>query len=1046
MPTLDGSIRHWALRFGSALCLVGLVMFEGPANAQVTTAITPTTGAGNLGTTVTQAAETFNIGGGTRPNAGPNLFHSFGEFTIGAPDIANFVNETPALPTSNILSRVTGGNPSQIFGTLQTTEFPGAHFFLMNPAGIVFGPTATLNVGGAINFTTADYLRLSDQNGNAGIFYASPLQSSVLTSAPVVAFGFLSQNPAPIEVQGATLSVPLGQSLSLIGGNITIGADPESGISSSLLAPSGQVRMVSVASSGEVLSESLAYAPNVNGQTFTNFGTITIKEGSTIDVTDNAFEGDLRGGSIVIRGGRLVMDNAVALVNTLGDADGAPVAFSAKMQDGIMLANGTLVIIASLGTGRVGDVHLSAPSVTLSGEAGILALTGDAPSPSISVNAATASFSGGAILLADSFGAGSVGSVTITATESVTITGRSSIGNGTTVRTLTESVAPGGAILITAPSILITDGGLVDTLGLAEGPAGNITLAAQNTVQISSGGTVNSSGGSSTGLINVTADTLTISGKLADQPSLIANLNGGSGQSSDIDIHVRVLEMSDGARIRNEGLQQQSGNISITATESVALSGLSKIAILVNPVEGGAIDIVTPTLTLDQSSIQTTTIGTGRAGAVNIHSDTFVMSSGGQINSNSQGNVGGGGDVNIVVTGLLRASGEGPNDFGTLVPSGINAITTGPGASGRISVTAGTMELLGGARIDSSTSGAGQGGIATVAATGGLSLSGTGTAISSTTSGSGAGGAIQIQAGSLQLSDAASVSAASTGTGNSGTVNIQTGGNFVMSGGTVATSATQGEGGAITVTAGQQVQMNENALISAGSTGPGNAGDILVSAGDAVLLNASKITTEAAQASGGNITLMAPILIQLINSTVSSSVEGGVQTIGGNIVIDPQYVILQNSQIIAQAFQGQGGNISITAGVLLVDGTSVIDASSQFGVSGEVNIQSPLSNLSQVVNPLQRSTLQATALLREGCAVRAQGGMMSSLTVRARDVAPAAPGGLLTGPLLSLEPPAGGTAAPASSQSLVPPPPLLAIAADLLRPLGRSEAFGACGS
>jgi filamentous hemagglutinin family protein len=74
---------------------------------------------------------------------------------------ANFLNNS-GIPTSNILARVTGGNISNILGTIQTTGFGNANLFLMNPAGFLFGPKATLNVGGMVAFTTADYLRLAD--------------------------------------------------------------------------------------------------------------------------------------------------------------------------------------------------------------------------------------------------------------------------------------------------------------------------------------------------------------------------------------------------------------------------------------------------------------------------------------------------------------------------------------------------------------------------------------------------------------------------------------------------------------------------------------------------------------------------------------------------------------------------------------------------------------------------------------------------------------------------------------------------------------------
>src|SRR5207249_7360588 len=120
--------------------------------AQVTTNITSS----GLGTSVSPISPSgaVTITGGTRPgNNGPNLFHSFGLFNVGASGTANFFNDT-GLPTTKIVSRVTGGRPSNIFGTIQTTGFGNANLFLMNPAGILFGPNATLNVGGSVHFTT----------------------------------------------------------------------------------------------------------------------------------------------------------------------------------------------------------------------------------------------------------------------------------------------------------------------------------------------------------------------------------------------------------------------------------------------------------------------------------------------------------------------------------------------------------------------------------------------------------------------------------------------------------------------------------------------------------------------------------------------------------------------------------------------------------------------------------------------------------------------------------------------------------------------------
>ena len=130
-------------------------------------ASSPITSSG-LNTTVTKSATTFEITGGTRPGNGPNLFHSFGEFGVPANHVANFLNDS-GLATTNILGRVTGGNPSNIFGTIQTTGFGTANLFVMNPAGIVFGPGASLNVGGAVTFTTT-----ADLTGMSCTFTAVP--------------------------------------------------------------------------------------------------------------------------------------------------------------------------------------------------------------------------------------------------------------------------------------------------------------------------------------------------------------------------------------------------------------------------------------------------------------------------------------------------------------------------------------------------------------------------------------------------------------------------------------------------------------------------------------------------------------------------------------------------------------------------------------------------------------------------------------------------------------------------------------------------------
>ena len=289
------------------------------AHAQVSTNITPS----GLGTTVNGSGSlpciggTCNITGGTQ--RGSNLFHSFGFFNVGAGNTVNFCNAAgcgaavPLVGIQNILGRITGGQVSNIFGAIQTTNFGGANLFLMNPAGWIFGPTASLNVGGSFHVTTADYIGLSDGNR----FNAVPSGTdALLTVAAPAAFGFLTATPGPINVQTGVLNVsnpnpaarqftsllqvPVGQTISFVGGPLNIApsttqAPPANSVFLPfVLAPGGTVNLVSVASPGEVTLSSPITATG-----FARLGDITMSGGSVVD-----------GHDIFVRGGRLIMTDS----------------------------------------------------------------------------------------------------------------------------------------------------------------------------------------------------------------------------------------------------------------------------------------------------------------------------------------------------------------------------------------------------------------------------------------------------------------------------------------------------------------------------------------------------------------------------------------------------------------------------------------------------------------------------------------------------------------------------------------------------------------
>ncbi len=133
-------------------------------------------------------------------------------------------------------------------------------------------------------------------------------------------------------------------------------------------------------------------------------------------------------------------------------------------------------------------------------------------------------------------------------------------------------------------------------------------------------------------------------------------------------------------------------------------------------------------------------------------------------------------------------------------------------------------------------------------------------------------------------------------------------------------------------------------------------------------------------------------MVQLTDSQVTTSVESGFGG-GGNISIDPVGVVLKNSAIIANAFGGPGGNISIVAGQFIFDLNSVVSASSALGIDGEINIDAPDTTVAGQLVPLPKNFLDASKLLRDRCGA-ARGGT-SSLSAQGRGGVSPGPDGYL---------------------------------------------------
>jgi len=167
---------------------------------------------GTLGQSINLQGPNFQIGAALGQQHGPNLFHSFRDFNLSSDESATFFGPNSV---QNVLSRVTGGNPSNIDGLFRST-IAGANVYFLNPYGIMFGPNARLDVQGSFHASTADYLRL----GEGGRFEVRNPSDSLLTVAPIESFGFLTDNPTSIHFQGSQLRVPSEKELTIVGGDI----------------------------------------------------------------------------------------------------------------------------------------------------------------------------------------------------------------------------------------------------------------------------------------------------------------------------------------------------------------------------------------------------------------------------------------------------------------------------------------------------------------------------------------------------------------------------------------------------------------------------------------------------------------------------------------------------------------------------------------------------------------------------------------------------------------------------------------------------------
>ena len=874
---------------------------------------------GTLGPSGALTGPNFDITADLGKQVGSNLFHSFSEFnllTIGA--VTESATFTGPDNVQNIISRVTGDNLSVIDGTIRS-DIQDANLLFLNPNGVIFGQNASLDVTGSFAVSTADYVGLAD----GGRFDASNPDNDILTSAPISAFGFLDQEPIGgisvigdlgVSCQGSVLSVSPSQSLTLIGGDLTIANG------GCLQAPAGEVNAVSVGSEGEVIVKEEGSSTEFETQSFSMLGNIAILE-SDINVSSSG------GGEIFIGAKDLVMADAQILADTMGARDGKGI--SIGISGRLNLQNGSRLSAITTGSGNGGNITINAQTINL--------------------DRLSSKFDTGIFANTDDISAGGKGGNIFIETGDLEVL------NGAIISATTSGSGDGGEVVVSAENIIIDNRESTEFTGfLAQsqqsingGSGGDITLKSQN-LEVINGGEINIStfGNGDGGRIDINSEVVTIDDKNSPFPTGIsaATLSKTeAGTGGEINVNAISLEVFGGAQIsattfgigNGGGITINAESIYIDKQNSESFTGISTQVRPMALGRGGAIKISSKQLRVSSGAeIRAMTFSEGSGGDLTLMIDEDIEVDQARIGTVTT-EAGNGGNVHIQANEIKIKSAE---DF---LLGGISAISEfgATGNAGNLDLIANNIQIFHSGEISTSTFGTGNAGHLTIEAND-ILINGQdqGGGILSITRNPGQGGRggnlALLKIDNLEVVNGGIISSTTEGLGNAGDISIEakdilidrqnaesiTG--IITEG---LTPLTEGNAGNLNLFGVSKLNLTNGGVISSSTFGSGAAGSFAIEA-DEIKIDGQGVPTG---------------IRSLSASLTEVGIAGDVDLIGIK-----KLEILNFGFISATTFgPGNGGDISIQADKIILNGenggaaiTSVSFNPNQGGDAGDVTL------------------------------------------------------------------------------------------------------------
>ncbi len=924
----------------------------------VTAQITPD---GSTSTTVDTNGNVSTINAGEQ--AGSNLFHSFSNFSVPNGNEAYFNNSADI---ANIFSRVTGGNISSIDGLIRANN---ANLFLINPAGVIFGGGARLDIGGSFYGGTARGILFPDDVE----FNANDSATPILTVNAPIGLNF-RDNPEDVRVQSSNLTVSPGKNLSLLGGDINIDGG-------SLNALGGRVNLGAVSAAGTV-----TFDENLDLD-FSNLSLadISLSNGATVNVNGTG------GGAIAVNARNLTLSQASKFSAGINSAASTPETqagnIAINVSETIALESGSLIRnnLGENSSGNAGNIEITAQNLSLADDSRISTIAQSN---------------------------GDTGNIVLQVSEDITLDRTAQIKS----QILPNAVGNGGDINVNTGSLTLSEGSSIFTNISGEGNAGNIDIEASDRIILASSNfqtSVTPEGVGNAGNINITTGSLLLRNATQGNRSQILANTRGRGNAGNITIQALTdISLEDSSFFLTSVApvgEGNGGNIEITTT-NLSLTGESqetRASLLADSRgigdAGNIIINASGNISLNEYGLIVSQVseGRGNAGAVTIDADGLFLNTGSYIISNTGdpippllSNVGDAG--NITINSRIISL----DNFSEITS---NSLSNATGQAGDISVDTDTLTIAGGSNINSLTEN------------------------------SSPGGEVEINAQNIELVTGGKIVTGTNSDGSAGNITLNVTDQITINGDNApipteelrfrevtlqglepntglfanTTSVSSGDGGNIQIESPKNFFISNGGEVAVDSQGTGNGGNLAITANSLDLDNQSQLIAETefgqAQQQPSNINLQIDdVLFLQGDSKISAQAFNNAN--GGNVNINAEFVIAfpakaDGNDIVANANEGSGGSINIKAQEIFgleereaeaENMTNDLDVSSKFGFDGNLSINTPDVSATKGVRDLPVNAIAPEESVQQACAATNLDGK-SSLSLKGRGDLPIEP-------------------------------------------------------